>query len=243
MYIVSCFCVAKEAKEDLFPSSFFPNLGRLLRYFQTQEQNVLTYAANFNRKLNLNSWICPKSCFSAFFGDNTVTFCSDSFSLYTSTVESGLHSANAALPPHPRLQTSYPPFVHFVSSPSVSSPPPLALDCLSTPPGSSSPLTPSGFLNEILAVSEPEALNCNTLFRLIPLTSFVSRNLTLTHLPLSESLNFLLCDLIAFTPGQAFSLLMPRTLAAASSFSSGRAYPFLNFIPPLFLRLTVTLIM
>ena len=38
-------------------------------------------------------------------------------------------------------------------------------------------------------------------------------------------------------------LLMPRMLAAALSFSSGRAYPFLNFLPPLFLRLIPTLIM
>ena len=38
------------------------------------------------------------------------------------------------------------------------------------------------------------------------------------------------------------ALMMPRTLAAASSFSSGRAYPFLNFLPPLFLRLIPALI-
>ena len=41
----------------------------------------------------------------------------------------------------------------------------------------------------------------------------------------------------------AFSLLMPRTLAAASSFSSGRAKSSLNFLPPLFLRLIPTSIM
>ena len=38
-------------------------------------------------------------------------------------------------------------------------------------------------------------------------------------------------------------LLMPHTLAAASSFSSGRACPSLNFLPPPFLHLTLTLIM
>ena len=37
---------------------------------------------------------------------------------------------------------------------------------------------------------------------------------------------------MAPTPVLAFSLLMPHMLAAVSSFSSGRAYPFLNF-PPL----------
>ena len=45
--------------------------------------------------------------------------------MYTSTVQSSPASANAALSPHPRLQTSYPPSAHFVSSPSVS--PPLSL--------------------------------------------------------------------------------------------------------------------
>ena len=40
-----------------------------------------------------------------------------------------------------------------------------------------------------------------------------------------------------------FSLLMPCTLAVASSFSSGRAYPSLNFLPLFFLRLTPALIM
>ena len=38
-------------------------------------------------------------------------------------------------------------------------------------------------------------------------------------------------------------LLMSQTLAAASSFLSGRACPSLSFLPPLFLRLTPTLIM
>ena len=39
-----------------------------------------------------------------------------------------------------------------------------------------------------------------------------------------------------------FFLLMSQTLAAASLFSSGSAYPSLSFLPPLFLRLTPTLI-
>ena len=36
--------------------------------------------------------------------------------------------------------------------------------------------TPSGFFNGMLGVSEPGALNCYTLFHLISLTLFVSRN-------------------------------------------------------------------
>ena len=43
--------------------------------------------------------------------------------------------------------------------------------------------------------------------------------------------------------GSGIFLLISHTLAAASSFSSGRAYPSLSFLPPLFLRFTLTLIM
>ena len=45
------------------------------------------------------------------------------------------------------------------------------------------------------------------------------------------------------TPSLAFSLLIPRTLVAALSFSSCRAYLSLNFLSPLFLCLISTLIM
>ena len=104
------------------------------------------------------------------------------------------------------------------------------------------PLTPSRFFNRLLAVSEPGALNCYTFFCLIASTLFVSRNLTLTHRFLYGFLDSLLCDLIAPTPGLAFSLQMPRTLTVASLFLSGKAHLSLNFLPPLFLRLTPTLI-
>ena len=65
-------------------------------------------------------------------------------------------------------------------------------------------LTPSGFFNGMLGVSEPVASNFYTLFHLIPLTLFVSRNLTLIYIPLSGFLDSLLCDLIAPTPGLVF---------------------------------------
>ena len=48
-------------------------------------------------------------------------------------------SANAALSPHPRLQTSYSPSAHFASLPSPPSSPPHAPGCFSTPPACSSP--------------------------------------------------------------------------------------------------------
>ena len=172
---------------------------------------------------------------------NTVTSSSDSSDMYTSTVQSGPPSANAALSPHPRLQTSYPTSAHFISSSSVPSPPSLAPGCPSVP--FLPPLTLSGFFNEMLEVFEPGALNYFTFFCPILPTLSASRNPILTHLPLSGFLDSLLCVLIAPTPGLAFSLLILRMLAVALSFSSGRAYLFLNFLPPLFLRLIPTLIM
>ena len=103
-----------------------------------------------------------------------------------------------------------------------------------------SPLTLSGFFNGMLEVFEPGALNYFTFFRRILLTLSVSRNPILTPLPLSGFLDSLLCVPIAPTPGLAFSLLMPRTPAATSSFLPGRVYFSLNFPPPLFLHLIPT---
>ena len=84
----------------------------------------------------------------------------------------------------------------------------------------------------MLEVFEPGALNYFTFSRPILSTLSASRNLISTHPPLSRFLDSLLYVLIAPTPGLAFSLLMPRMLEAAASFSSGRAYPSLNFLPP-----------
>ena len=104
-------------------------------------------------------------------------------------------------------------------------------------------LTLSGFFNGMLEVFVPGALNYFIFYRPIQSIFSASRNPILTHLPLSGFLDSLLCVLIALTPGLAFSLLIPHTPAATSSFSSDRAYPFLNFLPPLFLRLIPTPIM
>ena len=71
---------------------------------------------------------------------NTVTPPSSDFSdTYTSTVESGPSSANAALSAHPRLQTSYPPTAHYISPPFALPPPSLAPGYPSAPPASSPP--------------------------------------------------------------------------------------------------------
>ena len=104
-------------------------------------------------------------------------------------------------------------------------------------------ITLLGFLNRMLGVSKPGALNYYTLFRLIPLALFISRNITLIYLPFSGSLDSLLCNPMTPTPDLVFFLLMSQTLVAASSFSSSRAYSSLSFLPPLFLCLAPTLIM
>ena len=91
--------------------------------------------------------------------------------------------ANAALPPHPRLQTSCLPSAHFVFPPFAPSPPPHAPGCFSTLLLLHS-LTPSGFFIGMLGVFEPGALNFYTLFCLIPLTLYVSSNLTAIYFPL-----------------------------------------------------------
>ena len=132
----------------------------------------------------------------------TVTLSSDSSDIYTSTVQSG----PAALSPHPRLQTSYPPSAHYISSPSAPTTVPCSwlffcASCLH------SPLTLSGFFNGMLEVFEPGALNYSTFFRPILSTLSAFRNPILT--PLSGFLDSLLCVLIAPTPSLAFSLLIP----------------------------------
>ena len=93
------------------------------------------------------------------------------------------------------------------------------------------PLIPLEFFNGMLAIFNPGAFNHYTLFGFILLTLFIYRNPTLIHFLLSGSLDSLLCYLITPTPGLAFYLPIPRTLSAASSFSSSRAYPSLIFLP------------
>ena len=79
-----------------------------------------------------HSWSCPPC-------RNTVTPFSDSSDTYTSTVQSGPPSTDAALSRHPCLQTSYPPSAHFISPSSAPSPPYLAPGHFSTPTASSLP--------------------------------------------------------------------------------------------------------
>ena len=99
-------------------------------------------------------------------------------------------SANAALPSHPRLL-----FIFSFCTLTAASCSWLFLytSCFLSPPNS------LRALQRMLAVSEPGALNYYTLFCLILLTLSVSKNPTSTHLPLTGSLDSLLCNLIAPT--------------------------------------------
>ena len=191
--------------------------------------------------------LTPGAALPAFFGDSTptstVSFSSGSSSWYTFIAQSG---------PLLLMQHSHPTvtFKHLILFPSICI---FSLCILTTAsclwlffftscflfPS----LTFSGFFNGMLGVFKPGALNYYTLFRLILLTLFISRNLTSIYLPLFRSLASLLCDLMALTPNLVFFLLMSQTLAAPSSFSSSRAYSSLSFLPPLCLRFTPTLIM
>ena len=104
----------------------------MLHLLQMGPSKVLTtFPHQIQNSWHSHSWSCSPchvpTC-------NTVTPSLDSFDTYTSTFKSGPLSAIAALLPHPRLQTSYPPFAYFVSSPSAPSPPSLAPGCSFTSP-------------------------------------------------------------------------------------------------------------
>ena len=89
--------------------------------------------SNFRALGSSHSWSCPLC-------RNTVTPpSSDPSGTYTSTVESGPPSANAALLPHPRLQTSYLPSAHLIFPSPALPPPSLAPGYTSAPPASSPP--------------------------------------------------------------------------------------------------------
>ena len=149
---------------------------------------------------------------------NTVTSSSDS-NTYTSSVQSAppplllmQHSCPTLVfkPPIPHLSILY-------SLPLPSHHRPLLLAVL-LHLLLHSPLTLSGFPSGMLEIFEPGALNYFTFSQLTLSTLSVSWNPILTHLSLSGFLDSLLCALIAPTPDLAFSLLMPCTLVAVSSF-------------------------
>ena len=90
------------------------------------------FLSKFRALGSSHSWSCPPCRI-------TVTSSLNSSGMYTSTVQSGPASANAALSPHSRLQTSYPSSAHHISSPSALPPPSLAPGYPSAPPASTPP--------------------------------------------------------------------------------------------------------
>ena len=159
-----------------------------------------------------HSWSCPSCCVLAFFGDptptSTVTFSSDFSSWYTSTAQSGF----LLLMQHSHPTLAFKPLI--LLQPTLYLLALLNHHCLMLLAVSLYLLLPLPLPDSLrvlqwnAGVSKPGALNCNTLFRFIPLTLFVSRNLTLIYLPLFGSLDSLLCDLMAPTPNLVFFLLM-----------------------------------
>ena len=94
---------------------------------------------------------------------------------------------------------------------SLSTSPPLRFsDCFSIPLASAFPLTSLEFFNGMPKIFEPGTLNYYTLSCLIMWILSVFRNPTLTHFPPSGSMDSLLCNLIALTPGLALCLPMTR---------------------------------
>ena len=128
-----------------------------------------------------HSWSYPTCCVPDFFEDPTLTSTVisslDSSSWYTYTAQSG----PLLLMQHSHPILAFIPLIHFLLTLYL-----LSLCTLTTASYSwlflftscflFPSLTPSGFVNGMLRVSEPGALNCYTFFRFIPLTLFVSRN-------------------------------------------------------------------
>ena len=193
-----------------------------------------------------HSWSCPYCCIiPAFFGDltptSTVTSSSDSSSWYNSTAQSG---------PLVLIQHSHPTLAFKLL---ILLPPTLYL-LPQHPYHSLMPLAVSLYLLLLLPLRDfLRVLQWNAgglRARSTELLHFISSHpvdpigIQKFNLNLSFSFRILGFSALRFdsTPYRSgIFLLMSHTLAAASSFSSGRAYPSLCFLPPLFLRLTLTL--
>ena len=164
--------------------------------------------------------------------------------MYTSTVKSSRSSANAALPPYPRLQTSYPPSAHSLSSPSAPSPPSLAPGCASTPPASSHPHSSITVLQ--WNAGGLRARNTELIYFLSPhpvdLIGIQESNLN------SSSSSFWIPEFYAPRSDRTHSrygILSPDATHASGGviIFVRQGLSFLNSLPPLFLRSIPTLIM
>ena len=155
-------------------------------------------------------------------------------------------SANAALPPHPGLQISYPPSAHPISCPSAPLPPLHVCGCSSTPPVSSSSLTSSGFFNGMLGVSEPEALNCYFLSsHPVDLICIQESNLSSSSSFRIPGFSTLRVENFLYRTHSRSGILSPDTTHASSNviIFVRQGLPFSKLSSPLFLCLTPTLFM
>ena len=212
-------------------------------------KSSLLFFSRFRTLSSFDSWSCPYFYVPASSEDptltSTVTSSSDSSSLYTSSVQSG-PSAHPLLMQHshPTLAIN---LVFFFRSFRIFSLCTITIaSCfwmfIFTSCFLFSSLNSSGFFNGMLAFSKSEAL-------LLPFISSHPVDLIcIQEFNLNLSSFFQIPGFSALRPNCIHSqhgifLPMSHTLAAALSFSSGRAYPSLNFLLGLFLRLTPTLIM
>ena len=204
-------------------------------------------SSRFSTLGSSHSWSCPHYCVPTFFGDftltSTVTSSSDSSSWYTSTAQSG--SLQLMQYSHPTL--AFKPLILF--SPT--------LYLLPLHPHHRLMLL-SVSLYLLLPLPLPDSLRAlqrnagNLRTSSIEMLYFISSHpvdlICIQESNLNSSSFFRIPGFSALRSDGIHSrsdifLLMSQTLAAASSFSSGRAYPSLSFLPPLFLRLAPTLIM
>ena len=122
--------------------------------------------SRFKTLKNFYSWSCPPALCGNPTPTNTVTSSSDSSSLYTPIVQ--YVTTSAALPPTLAFKALIPlPYTLYLIPLQPHHPLPFqAVSLLSSV--SSCPLTPSGFFNGILGISEAGALKFYTLFRPTP---------------------------------------------------------------------------
>ena len=158
-------------------------------------------------------------------------------------MQSGPPFTNAALSHHPRLQTSYPPSAHSISPSSAPSPPSLAPGHFSTPPASSPP-------PDSLRVLQWNAGGLRA--RSTELLQFLSSHpvdlICIQESNLNSSSSFRIPGFSALRSDRTHS--RSGILSSDASHASGgviifvrQVFPFLNFLPPLFLCLIPTLIM
>ena len=141
---------------------------------------------------------------------------------------------NAALRPHPCLQTTYPASVHFTSSPSAPAPTPYVSGCFFIPPASSSP-PPDSFRVLQWNAGGLRARSTEILHFILP---HLFDLIYIQELNLNSPSSFWMPGFSSLQSDRTLSLssiLSPDVTNASGGviFSSNRAYLSLNFLTPL----------